>query len=132
MPPGAEYQTDERAPDGVLYFRIYGAIFALFYGMFVVAGGGMFVAPLFVDRGVSGGAGAEVGFYLAGLLYGGVGLLFAVPTIVALFGGRRPWVHTLGTVVIALGMINFCCLPVLIPLLIVWMKPETRRWFGAT
>jgi len=90
----------------------------------------MFIAPLVVDRGATGSAVADLDFYLVGIFYGVVGLVLTVPAIVALFGGRRPWVHTLGTVVIALGMINFCCLPVLIPLLIVWMKPETRRWFG--
>ena len=92
----------------------------------------MIVAPLVIGRGPAGVAGTEVGFYIAGLLYGAIGLAFLIPTLIALFAGRKPWVHTLGTVVIALGMLNFCCLPVLIPLLIVWMKPETRRWFGVT
>ena len=130
MPPGVAYPSEERAPPGVLYFRIYGAISAFLSGMVALFGGGMFVAPLVLDPGASGTAGAETGFYLVGIFYGVVGLVFTVPTLVALFGGRKPWVHTLGTVIIALGMINFCCLPVLIPLLIVWVKPETRCWFG--
>jgi len=132
MPPGAVYPTDERAPEGLLYFRIYAGVVVVLYGLLTLAGGGMMVAPLFVHPSPGSGGSEVLGFYFAGLVYGAVGLAHLVPTLIALFGGRRPWVHTLSTVVIALGMLNLCCIPVLIPLLIVWMKPETRRWFGAS
>lgn len=131
MPPGTEYPSQERAPEGVLYFRIFGGISAFVYGMLALLGGGLMVVPTFLST-IPPGVGDEVmGFYLAGTLYGVIGLAHAVPTLVALFAGRKPWVHTLGTVVLALGMLNMCCIPVLIPLMIVWLKPETRRWFGA-
>jgi hypothetical protein len=130
MPPGVAYPSEEKAPEAVLYFRIYAVIVCIIYGLFTLAGGGMVVAPLFLDH--SKAADAEIGFLFAGALYGGIGLLHLVPTLVALFGGRRPWVHVVGIIVLGLGMFNICCLPILIPLFVVWMKPETRRWFGAT
>ena len=130
LPPGIEPPSDERAPDGVLYFRIYATLLAILAGFITLVGGGMLVAPIALDPEAVSRAGAESYFYLAGIVYGAVGLVFLLPAIVALFGGRKPWVHTLGTVVIGLGMIWFCCLPILIPLLIVWMKPETKRWYG--
>lgn len=129
MPPGTDYPGDERAPEGVVYFRVYAAIVAVLYGMLTLAGGGMVIAPLLLDKSAT--AGAEIGFYFAGAFYGALGLAHLIPTLIALFAGRRPWVHILGIVVLGLGMLNLCCLPVLIPLFIVWMKPETRRWYGA-
>jgi hypothetical protein len=125
-----EPPSDERAPDGVLYFRIYATLLSILAGVITLAGGGMLVAPLVLDPATLTTAGTEGYFYLAGVVYGVVGLVFLLPAIVALFGGRKPWVHTLGTVVIALGMVWFCCLPLLVPLLIVWMKAETKGWYG--
>jgi hypothetical protein len=29
-------------------------------------------------------------------------------------------------------MFSICCIPVLVPLLVVWLKVETRRWYGAS
>ena len=43
---------------------------------------------------------------------------------------NKPWVWTYGIVAIAIGMTSACCLPACIPLLIYWMKPETKRYFG--
>jgi hypothetical protein len=128
MPPGTAYPTEEHAPEGVIYFRIFGAVFVLITGALALLGGGMMVSPFLVR----GAPASDLGPYVRGLLYGGLGLSCFVPTLIALFGGRRPWVHTLGTVVIGVAMFNLCCIPVLIPLLVVWLKVETRRWYGAS
>jgi hypothetical protein len=132
MPPGTEYGAlADPTPDGVYYFRIYGGIHATLNGLVALFGLGMMLAPLRLPSS-SGSSGSDAGAWIVmGLVYGGMGMLFLVPTLVALFGGRRPWVHVLGTVVIAMGMLSICCLPVLIPLLLVWIKPETRAWYGA-
>ncbi len=127
MPPGVEYMHDERTPEGVYYFRIYGAITGLGYLAMVIFGFVMMFAPAMSASFSPGDMGAVV----MGLIYGGLGTLFFIPTVVVLFGSRKPWVHTLGTVLIALGMTQICCIPILIPLLITWMKPETKHWYGA-
>jgi hypothetical protein len=132
MPPGTAYHADEHAPEGVLYFRIFGVVFCLFTGALALAGGGIMVSPFFTHAATGSGPMADLGARVAGLLYGGIGLGGFIPTMIALFAGRRPWVHTLGTVVIGLGMFSLCCIPVLIPLLIAWLKVETRRWYGTT
>jgi hypothetical protein len=130
MPPGTEYASEERSPEGLLYFRIYAVLFALVNLAIFVFGAGIIASPFFLPK--SPGSGADVGLWIGGLFYAGWGLLFLVPTLVGLFAPRRPWGHTMGTVVIALGMFNLvCCIPILIPVLIVWMKPETKAWFGA-
>lgn len=53
---------------------------------------------------------------------------FALPLIVA----PRPWVWIYGIVLICMGMTSACFLPACIPLLIHWIKPEAKRYFGST
>jgi hypothetical protein len=129
LPPGAEYIQDERAPEGVLYFRIYAGFMTVIHAIVALIGLGMMFVPLF-SRSRSSSGNTEI--WLLGMVYGGIGIVFFIPWVIALFGGRKPWVHTLGTVLIALGMTQICCLPILIPLLISWTKPETKRWYAAT
>ena len=61
-------------------------------------------------------------------------LIFSLPLLVifalAPFLPKKPWVWIYGLVLIALGMTSMCCLPATIPLLIFWIKPETRQFFG--
>ena len=49
---------------------------------------------------------------------------------VAPFLPRRKWVWIYDLVVICLGMTSCCTLPVCIALLIFWIRPETRQFFG--
>jgi hypothetical protein len=71
---------------------------------------------------------------LAARLIGVVLLL----TGLALFGAcllplvlePRPWLWTYDLVIICLGMTSTCILPASIPLLIYWLKPETKRYSG--
>lgn len=67
-----------------------------------------------------------------------VGAIFIVMGLVlaALFGAgpllpRRTWAWVFGIVLIALGMGSMCCLPATVPLLIWWLKPETKAYFRA-
>ena len=41
----------------------------------------------------------------------------------------RPWLWTYDLVLICLSMTGILCLPIGIPLLIHWLKPETRAYF---
>jgi hypothetical protein len=127
LPPGAEYIQAERVPEGVTYFRIYATIMAVLNALLALGGLVMMFTPLFAPLKASG----DTEIWLVGLFYGGIGTVFFIPWVVTLFGGRKPWVHTMGTVMIALGMTQICCLPVLIPILITWLKPETKSWYGA-
>jgi hypothetical protein len=42
----------------------------------------------------------------------------------------QPWLWTYDLVIICLGMTSACFLPACIPLLIFWLKPETKHYFG--
>jgi hypothetical protein len=60
----------------------------------------------------------------------GLGAVLALVYAVAPFLRPAPWLWTFHLVLIAFGMTSLCCLPVCIPLLIGWIKPETRQYFG--
>jgi len=59
-----------------------------------------------------------------------IGLLFCVPYAFAPFLPRKSWVWVLGLVLICLGLTSTCCLPACIPLLIFWLKPEMKAFYG--
>jgi len=127
MPPGVEYMHDERPPEGVYYFRIFAVLAALVDIGIVGLGLVMMISPALHAGPASLGTGEVMG----GLVYGALGMVHFIPTMLVLLGPRSPWVHTLGTVILALTLHQCCCIPLLIPLLIVWMKPETKRWYGS-
>lgn len=64
-----------------------------------------------------------------GLIFIGLGAALMVPYVAAPFLPRRRWAWVLGVVLIVLSMTGTCCLPAAIPLLIFWVKPETKAFF---
>ena len=65
-------------------------------------------------------------------LFVALGLVLIWQVIVMVFAGRAKWVYTLGVVMLGFQtLMNPCCLPLTVPLLVYWMKPETKKWFGA-
>lgn len=67
---------------------------------------------------------------LVGVVFIVVGLVLAVPFASGPFLPRKPWAWTFGLVLICIGLTSACCLPAAIPLLIFWLKPETKTYFG--
>lgn len=59
-----------------------------------------------------------------------LGLAFFVPYALAPFLPRKSWVWVFGLVLICLGLSSACCLPVCIPLLIFWLKPDMKAFYG--
>ena len=69
---------------------------------------------------------------IMGVVFLASGLLFFLPYAFAPFLPRRSWVWVFGLVLICLGLSSTCCLPVCIPLLIFWLKPEMKAFYGRT
>lgn len=67
---------------------------------------------------------------IIGLGGGVLGLMLFIPYAVAPFLPQRPWAWIVGLVLIGIGMTSTCFLPIAVPLLIFWIKPETKRYFG--
>jgi hypothetical protein len=67
---------------------------------------------------------------VVGLVVFLVGGVFAVPFLGAPFLPPRRWVWVLHLVLIAVGMTSCACIPVSVPLLVFWIRPETQAWFA--
>ena len=59
-----------------------------------------------------------------------VGGAFLAVSAAPFFLPARPWVWIYDLVVICMGMTSACFLPAAIPLLIFWVKPEAKAYFG--
>jgi hypothetical protein len=100
------------------WYIAYAIAMALMYLLCAMGGVLLAVVPPEDGDPVQGIIMAVVGFPLL-LLYGA-----------ALFMPKRPWAWTFHLVLIALSGTSACCLPVCIPLVIHWLKPETKAFFG--
>lgn len=59
-----------------------------------------------------------------------IGLGLFAACLLPLLVSPRSWLWTYDLVIICLGMSSACFLPACIPLLIFWLKPDTKRYFG--
>jgi MFS family permease len=114
---------DETKPPVLLWYNVYCIALALVYLLLL---GGL-IAALALDPG---------GTKTEDLIIFGVLAVTCVPLFLfyaaAPFLPARPWAWIWGIVAIAIGLTSACCLPACVPLLIHWMKPETKRYFGRT
>lgn len=117
MPPAG-------APSVIFWFKIYcGVLCVLYLAVMAAALIFFFVGP---EQFEMSGLFAN----LMGVLYLVLGLgLFAV-CFLPLVLRPRPWVWTYDLIIIALGLSSPCLLPASIPLIIFWVKPEARIYFG--
>ncbi|MBN2431361.1 MAG: hypothetical protein JXQ27_07790 [Acidobacteria bacterium] len=113
-----------QAPPVLTWFRVYCGLLAFVYvcsaglGIFLlVIRPAEFQAELFLST-------------LMGVLYLVMGLVLMAAALVPFFVQPQPWVWIYDLVLIALGMTSCCFLAFSIPLLIHWIKPETRHYFG--
>jgi hypothetical protein len=129
-PPGTPLlMEEERTPEAVYYFRIYAIVMLLSLLGFFGFGLWLMLEPMMKRTGVP----LNPSDWIGGFILAAIAGVFMVPHAIVLFAGRAKWVYTLAVVLIGMSMLwNSCCLPVTIPLLIVWMKPETKRWYGHT
>jgi hypothetical protein len=104
---------------------------ALLYVLCAVAGAAVAFFRRFLAEGSKGEY--EEPFLLAyGLLLMLLGLGLCAVFAASLFLPPRPWVWVYDLVLIALGLSSPCCIAASLPLLIYWIKDDTRRYFGRT
>lgn len=103
-------------PAVVIWFKLYCGLMALIY-----------IAAILISLSLalSGFEGLVFGVILAAL-----SAVFVVVSALPIVLPARPWVWVYGIVLIALGMTSACLLPVCIPLLIFWIRPEVKRYYG--
>jgi len=118
-------------PGVVLWFKVYCVVMLVMY--LLVAGIGavfLFAPDMVVDPNASGSnqptSHAEA--TIMGVIYFGLGGVFAAAFLVGLLWrrGMGAWVY--GIVLICISFTSCCCLPATVPLLIFWLKPECKNW----
>ena len=114
---------DWRTPPVYTWFVVYCVLMALLNLLLAVIGIGlMFTEP---DEDMSA---AEAKLMASMFLI--LGLVFFVSYGSVPFLPRKSWVWVFGLVLICLGLTSTCLLPVCIPLLIFWLKPEMKAFYG--
>ena len=127
-PLGAPSPEGDQAPPAVGYARIYAGAFTLMYVLCVLGGIVIFAAA------ASGSMGHRVAesYIRAGAMVL-VGIPLSIVSAIAFFGvGKRTrGMWTLNLILHAVGCMSCCCLPVAVAMLIQWIKPEVKAWYGA-
>lgn len=127
-PPGHDYSSEAERPAAVLYFRVFCGFMAVMYVLVIGMGVFLMALPTFVPSSASSGPGQHESLVL-GAVYAFVGAVAAIPYGLGTVIGRRPWVHTFGIVMIGLTMTSCLCIPLALPLLLAWLKPEVKAWY---
>ena len=115
------------APPVVVWFRVYCGLMAFLYLMNIAGGAVLLVMRDRIARHLQG---QTVDLAVQGALCVVIGIVFVVPFSVSFFLPRKKWVWIYDLVLICLGLANCCCIPACIPLLIFWLKPEVKAYFG--
>ncbi|HUP45086.1 MAG TPA: hypothetical protein VM779_06200, partial [Thermoanaerobaculia bacterium] len=116
-PPQVPFST--QAPPVVTWFKVYAGIMCLLY-LLVIAGGVFF---LLIPA-------TEEEAWIMGLVFFAIGLPLLAVFAASLFLPPKPWVWIYDIVLICLGFTSCLTLPFCIALLIFWLKPETKVYFG--
>jgi hypothetical protein len=114
-------------PEVLTWYYIYCALMALLYLLFLGVGVAFLFIPAEAFADQPDGA---LAFQFNAAVFILIGSVFTLLFGVSPFLPRRPWVWIYDLVLICLGMTSCLCLPICIPLLIFWIKAETRRYFG--
>jgi len=112
------------APGVILWYRIYNGLMAL---MYIGLTGFLWLVKLMDVQFES--PQEETDLAIMAWVFLVVGLPMAIFHLVCCFMTHRRWHWILGFFSIGIGMTG-CCLPVCIPILIFWINPETKAWFG--
>ncbi|CAN0598505.1 unnamed protein product, partial [Laminaria digitata] len=114
----------DQKPSPVLWYQIYaGALSLVYIGLI-----GLGILMLFFATESSGSEATEL--FINGIVMVGMGIPFGLVTGASIFFPRTKWAHVSHIVILGLGMTSFCCLPICIPILLQYTKPEVKRFFN--
>ena len=119
--PYAQPGVSNRQPGVLQWFKVYCTCMALLYAGITW----MVVQKLTKELYSRSGPDGAIPFIFAAAFLGVFVLLFAAAWILP----RERWAWTYSLVLICLGM-GGLTLVAAVPLLIFWIKPETKAWFG--
>jgi len=115
----------DHTPKVICWFKVYAALFAALY----LACAALSLVFLILREPVSLDMSREEAL-ITGALMLIIGLPLCAAFILPFFLRPRPWVWVYDLVLICIGLTSPCCMPASIPLLVYWLKPEARAYFG--
>ena len=107
------------APPAIRWFKIYVAAICAMYMLIVIAG------VIIFALNIGDGEGS-----LAGILVAAIGIPFLILYGVGLFLPHKPWAWIYALVLIAGGFTSCLTMPFSIALLIQYVKPELKMYYG--
>ena len=110
-------------PPVVKWFKVYAGVMCAIYLLLIAVGGLFLVIPDLA---------AEEDSWIMTVVFLAVGLPFLALFGAALFLAPKPWVWIYDIVLICLAFTSCLTLPFCIALLVYWLKPETKAYFGRT
>ncbi len=120
-------QYDAPLPQVVMWYRIFCGCMTLMYLMATAMMILMLVAPS-LDPQLNTPEMAEV--RVLGVFYIVMFVPLSILHLVGIFAPRKPWGWYYGMVVLVANLVlNWCCIPFVIPLLIFWLKDEPKMYF---
>lgn len=123
-PSNSPEMTQEPKPKVITWFKVYASFLCFLY--LAVAAGSLYLFRAEPSQLQMSATEARI----MGVIFLAMGLALFAACLVPLVLSARPWLWTYDLVIICLGMTSACFLPACIPLLLFWLKPETKRWFG--
>lgn len=115
-------------PPVLRWYRVYlGGMSAIYLGCVVLGG-----LLLWFREEIAGWPPRDEPWTIAvyGLVLVVMGLVLHTLCFAAFFLPRRPWAWIVHLVLIALGLTSCCTIPVSVPLLVSWIRPDVQAWFG--
>ncbi len=109
-------------PRVVVWYRVYAGALTVLYALVVVMGAALMVWGDDID--LRDGEGLATG-----LICVCIGAPLAAAAVVGVLAPPRKWSWVYGLCLIALGLTSACCMPASVPLLIYWLKADTKAYF---
>lgn len=114
----------ESSPPAVRRFRTYCVLLCVLHLLVAVAGVALFFLPAEAME-----LGRPVVIVL-GITTLFLGLFVAALAWIGLHMPRRPGAWTWSLILLCLGITSVVLVPLALPLLLAWKKPEVQAWFG--
>lgn len=119
-------QSSQRGrPSVIMWYRVYASVTLLLYVGFLVLWMLMSNAAFSSTANPESARASAVGMLIVILITLFFGSFFVIAALVP----YKPWGWTVGLIAICLGL-SSCTMVAAIPLLIFWLKPETKAAFG--
>lgn len=122
---GQNLSPINQVPKVVVWFKVYSGIMA-FLNLVVIILGLVFMFMKMPGVKVEDMIGSKI----VGAVYFAMGIIFIIPYFMALFLPPKPWVWVFSIVLICVGFTSCCTLPFCIAMLVFWLKPQTRIYYG--